>query len=88
MSNVFSDGWYTGDIEALDVSMHFLKQHARSVLWLNPLMGYPGYEPTTRGMQAGLPHLDLLVSAHNVASLRTLVRQLSCVQHGRQLRGA
>ena len=85
---VISDGWDTGDIEALDESMHFLKQHARSVLWLNPLMGNPGYEPTTRGMQAALPHLDLLVSAHNVASLRTLVRQLSRVQHGRQLRGA
>ena len=74
--------------EALDESMHFLKQHARSVLWLNPLMGNPGYEPTTRGMQAALPHIDLLVSAHNVASLRTLVRQLSHVQHGRQLRAA
>ena len=85
---VISDGWDTGDIEALDESMHFLKQHARSVLWLNPLMGNPGYEPTTRGMQAALPHLDLLVSAHNVASLRTLVRQLSRVQHGRQLRAA
>ena len=85
---IISDGWDTGDIEALDESMHFLKQHARSVLWLNPLMGNPGYEPTTRGMQAALPHIDLLVSAHNVASLRTLVRQLSHVQHGRQLRAA
>ena len=82
---VISDGWDTGDIEALDESMHFLKQHARSVLWLNPLMGNPGYEPTTRGMQAVLPYIDLLVSAHNVASLRTLVRQLSHIQHGRQL---
>ena len=85
---VISDGWDTGDIDALDESMHFLKQHARSVLWLNPLMGNPGYEPTTRGMQAALPHIDLLVSAHNIASLRTLVRQLSRVQHGRQLRAA
>ena len=85
---IISDGWDTGDIEALDESMHFLKQHARSVLWLNPLMGNPGYEPTTRGMQAALPHIDLLVSAHNIASLRTLVRQFSRVQHGRQLRAA
>ena len=85
---IISDGWDTGDIEALDESMHFLQQHARSVLWLNPLMGNPGYEPTTRGMQAALPHIDLLVSAHNVASLRALVRQLSHIQHGRQLRVA
>ena len=85
---IISDGWDTGDIEALDESMHFLKQHARSVLWLNPLMGNPGYEPPTRGMQDALPHNALLVSAHNIASLRTLVRQLSRVQHGRQLRAA
>ena len=61
------------------------EQQARSILWLNPLMGNPGYEPTTRGMQAVLPYIDLLVSAHNVASLRALVRQLSHIQHGRQL---
>jgi uncharacterized protein with von Willebrand factor type A (vWA) domain len=46
------------------------------LIWLNPLKGSPDYEPTTRGMQAALPHLDLFASAHNLNSLRNLIREL------------
>ena len=42
------------------------------VIWVNPLKSGPTYEPTTRGMRAALPHIDLLVSGHNLASLAGL----------------
>jgi len=42
------------------------------VIWVNPLKAGPAYEPATRGMRAALPHIDLLVSGHNLASLATL----------------
>ncbi len=85
---IVSDGWDTGEVELLEDSMRVIKQRSRSVIWLNPLMGNPEYQPSTRGMQAALPFIDIFASAHNLNSLRRLVRQLSRVQHGRQLRAA
>jgi uncharacterized protein with von Willebrand factor type A (vWA) domain len=79
---IISDGWDTGEVDLLENSMRFLNKHARNVIWLNPLKGSSGYEPTTRGMQAALPYIDIFASAHNLNSLRKLVRQLSRIQSG------
>jgi uncharacterized protein with von Willebrand factor type A (vWA) domain len=53
--------------------------HARAgrVVWLNPLLGAPGYEPRTRGMEAALPHVDVFHPAHDLASLERLTRHLA-----------
>ena len=83
---IISDGWDTGEVDLLEDSMHFLHKHARNVIWLNPLKGSPGYQPATRGMQAALPHIDIFASAHNLNSLRKLVRQLSRIQTGQSSR--
>ena len=83
---IISDGWDTGDVELLGESMRVMKSRSRSVIWLNPLMGNPDYRPSTQGMQAAIPYIDILASAHNLSSLRRLVRQLAKVQRGRQLR--
>ena len=79
---VISDGWDTGEVEILSESMSHLKRSARSLIWLNPLKGSPDYEPTTRGMQAALPHLDLFASAHNLNSLRDLMGELMLLHRG------
>ena len=79
---IISDGWDTGEVDLLENNMSFLQKHARNVIWLNPLKGSPGYEPTTRGMQVALPHVDIFASAHNLNSLRKLVRQLTLIQSG------
>ena len=79
---VISDGWDTGEVEMLSESMSHMKRSARSLIWLNPLKGSPDYEPTTRGMQAALPHLDLFASAHNLNSLRDLMGELMLLQRG------
>ena len=83
---IISDGWDTGEVDLLENNMRFLKKHARNVIWLNPLKGSSGYEPTTRGMQAALPYIDIFASAHNLNSLRKLVRQLSKIQSGKSRR--
>jgi uncharacterized protein with von Willebrand factor type A (vWA) domain len=41
-------------------------------VWVNPLKGDPRYEPLARGMAAALPHLDVFLTGHNVASLEAL----------------
>jgi len=83
---IISDGWDTGEVDLLENSMCYLNKHARNVIWLNPLKGSSGYEPTTRGMQAALPYVDIFASAHNLNSLRKLVRQLSRIQSGQSSR--
>jgi uncharacterized protein with von Willebrand factor type A (vWA) domain len=71
---VLSDGWDTGEPEVLAGALARIRRRARKLIWLNPLLGSPGYRPLTRGMQAALPHLDVFAPAHDLASLERLAR--------------
>jgi uncharacterized protein with von Willebrand factor type A (vWA) domain len=73
---VLSDGWDTGEPEELAQEMLTLKRKAGRVIWLNPLLGNPSYEPLTRGMAAALPLVDHFAAAHNLSSLRELATHL------------
>jgi len=73
---VVSDGYDTGEPELLGEQVRRLRQRARRVVWLNPLLGREDYAPTARGMQAALPHLDLFASAHDLESLMKIERML------------
>lgn len=73
---VLSDGWDTGEPAVLDAALEGIARRAGRVIWLNPLMGSPDFAPETRAMRAALPHVDVLASAHNVASLQALARHL------------
>jgi uncharacterized protein len=74
---LLSDGWDTGEPEVLAQEMLTLKRRAARVIWLNPLLGNPSYEPITRGMAAALPLLDHFAAAHNLQSLRELASHLN-----------
>jgi uncharacterized protein with von Willebrand factor type A (vWA) domain len=67
-----SDGLERGDPDLLTAEMARLSRLAYRVVWVNPLKGSPLYEPLARGMAAALPHIDLFLSGHNVASLEEL----------------
>ncbi len=71
---ICSDGLEVGDPALLGEQAERLARLAWRVAWLNPLKGHPAYEPLTRGMRAVLPHLDVLASGHNLASLEGLAR--------------
>ncbi len=73
---VLSDGWDTGEPEVLAAALLRIKRRAGRLVWLNPLLGNPSYEPLTRGMAAALPLLDEFAPAHNLAALRDLARTL------------
>jgi len=77
---IISDGWDTGDIEVLRESMESLQRLAGRVVWLNPLLGSPGYEPICQGMRVALPYVDVFAAAHNLESLRQLERHLTVRQ--------
>lgn len=69
---ICSDGLERGDPDVLAGAMARLARLAYRIVWVNPLKAGPAYEPATRGMRAALPHIDLLVSGHNLASLAEL----------------
>ena len=69
---IISDGWDRGDTDLLEREMGRLKRSCHRLFWLNPLMGYKDYEPLTLGMKAALPHVDRLLSVHNLESLEQL----------------
>jgi hypothetical protein len=74
---LLSDGWDTGDPDVLATELLRIKRRAGRVIWLNPLLGNPSYEPLTRGMAAALPLVDDFAAAHNLAALRSLATKLA-----------
>jgi len=74
---IISDGWDRGDVELLSREMARLHRNCHRLIWLNPLLGAPDYEPLTRGIQAALPHIDDFLPVHNLASLEDLADRLS-----------
>ncbi len=73
---VMSDGYDTGEAALLSDALVQLRRRARRIVWLNPLSTRPGYAPTCQGMQAALPHLDLLAPGADLASIRAVLPQL------------
>lgn len=69
---ILSDGWDMGEPELVTGAMRDLYRRSGLVIWLNPLLGSPGYRPETRGMRAALPYIHVFAPAHNLESLRRL----------------
>ncbi len=77
---VISDGWDRGDPELLGAEMARLQRSCRRVIWLNPLLGAPGYQPLTQGIRASLPYVDHFLPIHNLKSLEALAMLLGAVE--------
>lgn len=73
---LLSDGWETGDPEALAREMRRLRQRVARVVWLNPLLGTQDYQPLARGLQAVAPYVDCFAPATDVAHLKRLPQLL------------
>jgi uncharacterized protein with von Willebrand factor type A (vWA) domain len=73
---VVSDGYDTGEPELLAEALTALRRRARRIVWLNPLLGQPGFTPTSLGMRAALPQLDLLASGADLASIERVLPEL------------
>jgi uncharacterized protein with von Willebrand factor type A (vWA) domain len=69
---LISDGWDRGDAELLDREMARLKRRARRLIWMNPLLGTPDYQPLCQGMRTALPYIDHFLSAGTLLGFQTL----------------
>jgi uncharacterized protein with von Willebrand factor type A (vWA) domain len=73
---ILSDGYDTGDPTHLSDALVQLRRRARRIVWLNPLCNRPGYAPICQGMQAAMPHLDLLAPGADLNSIRAVLPKL------------
>ena len=78
---IVSDGWDRGDAQLMRQEMERLRRRAHKLLWLNPLLGSPGYQPLCLGMKTALPYLDYFLPAHNLESLVQMAKTLRSVWH-------
>ena len=70
---ICSDGLDRGDPELLSTSMERLSRLCYKVVWMNPHKGdNENYKPTTVGMMVAEPHVDVLLSGHDLSSLEEL----------------
>ena len=74
---ICSDGLDRGDPEVLAKAMERLDRLCHRIVWLNPHKGDArDFRPSTLGMMVAAPHIDLLLSGHDLASLEELAGTL------------
>jgi uncharacterized protein len=83
---IISDGWDRGDLDLLGREMARLQKSCARLVWLNPLMGRPGFEPAALGLQAALPYVDDFLPIHNLVSLEQVVDKLAGIDTTRPAR--
>jgi uncharacterized protein with von Willebrand factor type A (vWA) domain len=70
---ICSDGLDRGDPEVLALAMERLARLCHRIVWLNPHKEHNrDFRPSTLGMMVAAPHVDLLLSGHDLASLEEL----------------
>ncbi len=74
---ICSDGLDRGDPEVLAKAMERLARLCHHIVWMNPhKRDNPNYRPQTLGMMVAQPHIDVLLSGHDLSSLEELAELL------------
>jgi hypothetical protein len=74
---ICSDGLDRGDPAVLAAAMERLSRLSYRVVWMNPHKGdNANFRPSTLGMMVAAPHVDILLSGHDLSSLEELARLL------------
>ncbi len=66
---ILSDGWERGDPDMVAREMERLARLAYRIVWVNPRVSAPGFQPKAGGLVAALPFCNALVSGHNLNAL-------------------
>lgn len=70
---IVSDGFDAGQPAQLHSAMRDLAARVGRVVWLNPLLAEPEYEPTAAGMSTALPYIDAFVDVHDIPTWKQAV---------------
>jgi uncharacterized protein with von Willebrand factor type A (vWA) domain len=81
---ILSDGWERGDPDQVAREMQRLRRLAYRIVWVNPRMAAPDYEPLAAGMAAALPSCDAFVSGHNLRALEAVTKAIAADRRERR----
>ncbi len=76
---IISDGWDRGDTELLEREIKTLKRNCGRIIWLNPLLSSPDYQPLCKGIECVLPHITHFLPFYNLNSLIALGKTLDSI---------
>jgi uncharacterized protein len=74
---ICSDGWDSDDPELLARTMRRLSLLAHRVVWVNPRAAAAGFEPSTGGMAAALPHCDHFLAGNTARSMHDVIAAIT-----------
>ena len=74
---IVSDGWERDDPALIGREMERLRRLAHRVIWVNPRVASPRFQPLAGGMKAAIPFIDTLVSGHSVDALDELLAAIA-----------
>ena len=74
---IASDGLDVGDVPVLRDAMRELHRRSAGIVWLNPLLETPGYEPSAAGMRAALPYVSTFAWADDPAGFSRLAETVA-----------
>lgn len=67
---IISDGLDAGNTERLQGAMQEIYLRSHTIIWVNPLLDIPGYEPTAKAMDISLPYIRYFISLKDLQNLR------------------
>ena len=73
---IASDGLDVGRPDLLRDTMASLARRSRAIIWINPLLATPGYQPTAAGMSVARPFISRLAAVPDPGGLRSLARSI------------
>ena len=74
---IISDGWDTETPTELEARMRRLGRLAHQIVWVNPRVAAPGFEPLVGSMAAALPHCDHFLPGHSVRAMGDVLDAIS-----------
>jgi hypothetical protein len=74
---IVSDGWERDDPALIGREMERLHRLAHRVVWVNPRVASPRFQPLAGGMAAAMPFIDTLVSGHSLDALDELLAAIA-----------
>jgi uncharacterized protein with von Willebrand factor type A (vWA) domain len=74
---IASDGWDSEEPHEMTAAMSRLRRRAHRVLWLNPRVSAPGFQPLVGSMAAALPFCDQFLAADTIRDLAGVIAAIS-----------
>ncbi len=72
-----TDGLERDGVDDLASETDRLHRSCRRLIWLNPLLGYEGFEAKAQGIRTMLPHVDEVRSVHSLEAVGDVCRALA-----------